>query len=133
MPCTRKVILYIDDDADDRELLSEAIKMASSEITVDLAENGLKALDYLNTSKENEALPCLIVLDLNMPYVDGFEFFSQIKKDDRFKDLPVIIFSSSERNADKILFGQLGIEYISKPNSITYLNSVASHFVAVCN
>jgi DNA-binding response OmpR family regulator len=128
-----KTILYVDDDADDCEFLANAIKDADPEVEVILAENGLKALDYLHElkSKAND-LPCLIVLDINMPYLDGKETFNELKKDSTLHDVPVIVFSSSEKPNDKTLFNSLGIEYIVKPSDIKYMNDIASRMVRFC-
>lgn len=125
--------MYVDDDRDDQELLTDAIHTCNAELTVDLADNGLVAMDYLNRSKEQNNLPCLIVLDLNMPYLDGNEVFTRIKNDDSLKNVPVIIFSSSEKLADKQWFAEQGTEFITKPHNLTYLKSVAGHIVEVCS
>lgn len=128
-----KVILYVDDDADDREFLSEAIKDADPQVEVICAENGLQALEYLQDVKEsNSGVPCLIVLDINMPFLDGKETFSEIKKDPAFETVPVLIFSSSERPNDKILFNNLGVEFISKPTNLVFMNSIANRMVNFC-
>ena len=129
----QKIILYVDDDADDRDLLSEAIQKVNPEIKVVLAENGLVALDYLHMAKvQHMALPCLVVLDLNMPFLDGKETFDRIKEDPELQTVRVIIFSSSEKPNDKALFNGQGIEYFSKPASFSYMNAIASHMVEAC-
>ena len=123
----------VDDDADDREFLTDAIKDVSPEVDVVLAENGLVALDYLKAIKKEETkLPCLIVLDINMPYLDGVQTFHQLKQDATLKKLPVIVFSSSQKPDDEIFFNSLGIEYITKPMDIHYMCTIASHMVSVC-
>ncbi|HVK97864.1 MAG TPA: response regulator, partial [Flavisolibacter sp.] len=89
-------ILYIDDDADDRQFLAEAIKMVNPTVEVVCAENGIKGLDYLNTVKKTDAeLPSLIVLDINMPYLDGKETFHTIRKDPELGTIPIVVFNSS--------------------------------------
>ena len=126
-----KFILYVDDDEEDREFLSEALVKASPSVQVKLAENGLQALEYLQESKTAK-LPCLIVLDLNMPYLDGRETCQRIKRDDVLQDVPVIIFSSSEKPDDLNSFQERGIEYITKPNHIEHIQRIASHMVNIC-
>ncbi len=133
MTAKHKVILYADDDADDREFLADALHEANADVEVVFAENGLQALEYLNTLKENTAkLPCLIVLDINMPFLDGKETFERIKKDNTLQTVPVIVFSSSEKPQDKDMFSKQGIEYFIKPSNISYMNSIASHMLSVC-
>jgi CheY-like chemotaxis protein len=128
-----KTILYVDDDEDDREFLTEAIKNVNAEVEVILAENGLEAMDYLNEAKQKQTqLPCLIVLDINMPYLDGRETFTRIQNDSALRSVPVIMFSSSQKPHDKTHFNSLGVEYFTKPTNISYLSSIASHMVGVC-
>jgi CheY-like chemotaxis protein len=128
-----KTILYVDDDADDREFLSEAIHEVNPDIDVILAENGLEALDYLNAGKRGSIeLPSLVVLDLNMPLLDGKQTFERIKSDPRLLNLPVVIFTSSENPNDKMLFGELGIELITKPNNLLFMTQIASHMLKRC-
>lgn len=129
----QKIILYVDDDADDRELLADAIHIADPAMEVKLAENGLKALEYLQTIKDtDDGLPCLIVLDLNMPFLDGKETFERIKKDTALQAVPVIVFSSSEKPQDKAMFNRLGIDYFTKPSSISYMGEIVNHMISVC-
>ena len=128
-----KFILYVDDDADDREFLCEAIKDADPEVSVVCAENGVKALEYLRELKNTDTgMPCLIVLDINMPFLDGRETFTEIKKDPALDSVPVLIFSSSEKPNDKILFNDLGVEFITKPCNLLYMNSIACRMVHIC-
>ena len=128
-----KKILYIDDDEDDREFLLDAINELDPAIEVVLAENGLKALDYLNTIKDSDIkLPCLIILDINMPYLDGMHTFQRIKNDRKLESVPIVIFTSSENPNDKILFNSLGVELISKPNNISYMANIANYMLTKC-
>ena len=97
-----RTILYIDDDADDREFLADAIRKFSPGVGLVEAENGLQALEYLHTMKiEKRSLPSLIVLDLNLPYADGKEVFRLIKEDAVLKEVPLVVFSSSGNPNDK--------------------------------
>ena len=124
-------ILYVDDDEDDREFLSEAFKEVAPEVEVVLAENGLKALDYLSAVKDNHTkLPSLIVLDINMPYLDGVQTFQRIKQEPELQRVPVVIFTSSENPSDKTLFSGFGVELITKPDNISYLNQIANRMLS---
>lgn len=130
----KKVILYVDDDPDDREFLTDAIQKQNPEVQVVLAENGMDALEQLVAMKESGAnLPCLIILDINMPFLDGRETFERMRKDSVLQKVPIMIFSSSEKPNDKALFAAKGIEYISKPTDINCLYTIASRIVHVCS
>ena len=130
---TTRTILYVDDDADDRDIFSQAVKGIRPDVNVVFAENGMQALDYLHDALNADArLPCLMVLDINMPVLDGKETYQRVKKDERLQKLPVIVFTSSQRPADKQLFNSMGIELIVKPSSMDYMNNIANRFVGFC-
>lgn len=125
-----KTILFVDDDADDREVLANVLERVSPQVNAVFAENGLKAIEYLNQSPR---LPCLIVLDLNMPVLDGKETFKKIRNELNLGSVPVIIFTSSHNPNDRSLFHSLGIEFITKPDDFTHFNSIVDHMVSVCS
>ena len=129
MISNQKTILYVEDDADDREFFSESIREIAEDVKVDFATNGLEALEYL---EDRSKTPCLIVLDLNLPFVNGTDIYCRLKDDEFLKTVPVIIFSSSERPQDKQFFSNLGVEFFSKPTNIHSMNSIASSMVSVC-
>ena len=128
-----KTILYVDDDEDDRELFSKAIQSADPAINVVLAENGLKAINYLDTVGQPEKkLPCLIVLDLNMPYLDGKKTFERIKTNPGLENIPVVIFTSSQNPNDKNFFSNAGIELITKPYDFSFMHAIALRMLNHC-
>ncbi|RZK08554.1 MAG: response regulator [Flavobacterium sp.] len=134
MEVNDKVILYVDDDADDREFLCDAIAKQDPAVKVVVAENGLEALDFLSGLKASQSqLPNLIVLDMNMPFLDGRETFERLKKDETYQTVPIIVFTSSAKPGDKALFNSLGIEFFTKPCDLSYFNSIISHMIDVCH
>ncbi len=93
----RRKILLVDDDDDDQLLFKEAISEIATDVDCVSADNGLDALAHLRTV--NPA-PSLIFMDLNMPLMNGFECLEEIKKEERFKNIPVVIFSTSNNPQD---------------------------------
>ena len=127
-----KTILYVDDDPDDRELLQDVVNQLNPEVNVEFAENGLQALDYLNKKKESVSQPCLIVLDINMPLLDGKETYKKIKDDQELNTVPIIVFTSSRNPNDKAMFNNLGVEFISKPHDYAHMHKIVSHMINFC-
>ena len=127
-----KTILFVDDDADDRDILADVLEIVNPKVNAVFAENGLKAIEYLSDKMESSQLPCLIVLDLNMPLLDGKETFKKIRNELNLSSIPVIIFTSSHNPNDQILFRSLGIEFITKPDDFSQLNKIVDHMVSVC-
>ena len=128
----KKRILFVEDDEDDRELIAEAVSKAGEVVETIFAENGLHAVNYLTGLQESSELPCLIVLDLNMPVLDGKETYEKIKNDLKLESVPVIIFTSSHSPHDKNMFSSLGVEYINKPMNFSYMREIVRHMIGVC-
>lgn len=91
-------VLLVDDDALDRELFLDAINLSIKGIQVSEASNGQEALYFLNNHVED--LPDIIILDLNMPILDGRETLKEIKSHSYFKSIPVCIMSTSSAHFD---------------------------------
>ena len=98
--------MIIDDDDDDREFFCEAIDKIDSSIHCVTIENGEKALQYLKN--EQQVMPDYIFLDLNMPKINGKECLIQIKNIDHLKQIPVIIYTTSNHPADREQTKKLG-------------------------
>ena len=119
-----KRILLADDDVDDKVIIKDAVEQVSNgNDIIYFSDNGEEVLRILNRNFENKDLPCLIVLDLNMPKMNGTETLRVIKNDDRFKNIPVIIYSTSINPMEREKCIHLGAHsYITKP--ITYKESI---------
>src|SRR5687767_3712704 len=92
-----KTILYVDDDADDREIFSYAFENCDSGLNLKTAEGGIDALEKL----ESEETPCAIYIDINMPKMNGMEFLRIIKSHHKYATIPAFIFSTT-LDADSI-------------------------------
>jgi CheY-like chemotaxis protein len=124
---TRKpYILIADDDQEDRYLLDIAFKEIASTEDIRMVENGIQVMDYLNGISEDHFLPALIVLDLNMPVLSGIETLARLKSNNRFKDIPVIIHSTSVYEVEKEKCLKIGAaDFIKKPVNFDQMVSTA--------
>lgn len=123
---TYKNILQIDDDIDDCEFFMEAVQEISSAAYTGI-QNPVEALRKL-IGKQIQ--PDVIFLDLNMPVMSGFEFLTEIKKQDVIKNIPVIIFSTSQLNEVIVKAKNYGAnEYISKPSDFNELKKILSYYI----
>jgi CheY-like chemotaxis protein len=128
-----KQILVVDDDPEDRAIIKEALEMIHDGEIIMFAENGEQALDVLDECFTSNRLPCLVVLDLNMPKMNGTETLRSIKKSEAFKHIPVIIYSTSVNPAEKDRCLQLGaLDYIAKPISFVESKATAQKLFAFC-
>ena len=121
-------ILICDDDEDDRMLTQQALEDAHVSNNIRFVEDGEQLLDYLHqrgayageTGKAPR--PGLILLDLNMPKMDGREALKQIKEDPTFCDIPIVVLSTSRLDEDIVRSYQLGVNsFITKPVTFTGL------------
>lgn len=118
-------ILIADDDAEDRFILNDSfLDINQPDLTIDFCEDGIAVMEYLTKALLNNALPDLIILDLNMPRMTGKEALTEIKKRKEYNHIPVIIFSTSGADYVKEECISLGaLEYLIKPTD--YKNSIA--------
>ena len=98
MPKDQKFILIADDDQEDLELLSEVLLQLEENTKLHMVSNGSMVLAFLEKAKDDE-LPSLIVLDYNMPNMNGAEVLEQLSKDPRYKKIPKIIWSTSNNSS----------------------------------
>ena len=111
-------IIFVDDDEEDHLILFEYFRDLGRESQVKFIRNGQEALRYLDGITDDTELPKLIVLDLNMPILNGTQTLLHIKKNARLKNIPVIIFSTSENENEKRKCLSLGAnEYLVKPTN----------------
>lgn len=124
-------ILIGEDDADDRFLLQTAFEENGFTDKLRYMENGVELLEFLHsleTAGNTLSLPKFILLDLNMPKKDGREVLREIKQHPLFRNIPVIIFSTTNNEQEMKRCYELGANsYITKPNSFeSLLKTVAA-------
>lgn len=109
-----KPIMLVEDDKVDAMTVRRALKEINVTNEILIAENGEEALDVLE--RIGEQLPCIILLDLNMPRMNGLEFLKIVKQNEKFKRVPVIVLTTSGEEKDKMQSFELGIAgYMMKP------------------
>ena len=122
-------VLVADDDENDVFLLRCAFRKAGLPHKLTHLRDGQQAIDYLSTKaaeSENQGKPDLLLLDLKMPLVDGFDVLVWLQSRSQKVSLPVVVLSSSSLAADKKKAEQLGAEdYLAKPTEMEGLTALA--------
>lgn len=114
MKITDKPILLVEDDQVDVMTVKRALAEIRVTNPVLNQENGEEALKFLR-NPDNER-PCIILLDLNMPIMNGIEFLHVLKQDASLKRIPVVVLTTSEEQQDKVNSFDLGVAgYMAKP------------------
>lgn len=124
-----KIILYAEDDIDDRTWFSEACKAVSQSWRVHFVETGYQVMEFLK--KAGDALPSLIMLDLNMPGMDGRQTLKQLKENQPFQHIPVVMLTTSVNRIDKEVCHRLGADLlIAKPYTMDQWQQVIKQLQA---
>ena len=122
----------VDDDAEDRMLMQEMFTEIGAPDVAHYADCGETALYYLESLPQNE-LPSIIVLDLNMPRLNGTQVLKMLKKNEKFKDITVMIYSTSVNKIEKEQALNLGAHsYVIKPSSYAECLEKARYFYRLC-
>ena len=116
-----KVILLVEDNPRDEALTLRALKKGNILNEIVVARDGVEALDYIfgqgkYLGRDVTARPQLVLLDLKLPKMDGFEVLGEIRADERTRHQPVVVFTSSDEEADLVRSYDLGANsYVRKP------------------
>ncbi|GHQ84950.1 chemotaxis protein A [Helicobacter pylori] len=119
------IVLAIDDSSTDRAIIRKCLKPLG--ITLLEASNGLEGLEML---KNGDKTPDAILVDIEMPKMDGYTFASEVRKYNKFKNLPLIAVTSRVTKTDRMRGVESGMtEYITKPYSGEYLTTVVKRSI----
>ncbi|MBH0269363.1 chemotaxis histidine kinase/response regulator CheAY2 [Helicobacter pylori] len=119
------IVLAIDDSSTDRAIIRKCLKPLG--ITLLEATNGLEGLEML---KNGDKIPDAILVDIEMPKMDGYTFASEVRKYNKFKNLPLIAVTSRVTKTDRMRGVESGMtEYITKPYSGEYLTTVVKRSI----
>jgi len=122
-------IFYTDDDADDQEVFREIVEEINDDIDIFTQNNGEELIDVL---KNPPPRPQVVFLDLNMPVKNGYDTLKEIKAAEHLKDLPVVIFSTSNDLVSIELTRKLGATlYINKPTSYNEMKQILQHVLTI--
>jgi chemotaxis family two-component system response regulator Rcp1 len=120
-------VLLIEDSPGDVRLTQEAFRDANQSIQLHLVSDGVEAMAFLRRAGEHvhAPRPDMILLDLNLPRMDGREVLAQIKKDDSLKMIPTVILTSSDAETDIVQSYRLQANcYLSKPTQLDAFESL---------
>jgi CheY-like chemotaxis protein len=118
---SERVILFVEDDPDDRELALRALRRSRIANEIVVARNGAEALDYLFgtgawAGRDTTLLPQVVLLDLKLPKIDGLEVLRKCRADERTRTLPIVVLTSTDDDHDVIASYDLGAgSYVRKP------------------
>jgi CheY-like chemotaxis protein len=128
----KHIILYAEDDPDDLFMVQQAFEKFDDSIELVHGSNGFDALQKLNHYYKNGNLPCLVILDVNMPGMDGKETLIRIRQSEIFQKIAVVLFTTSSSDGDKSFARKWNAEFITKPLIYAELEVLAKTFLNFC-
>lgn len=131
-PVNFHTILWADDDADDLFIVREVMENLQENHRVTEVSNGREVLDYLNAIKSPSDLPCLVILDINMPVLNGKETLAIIKSEERFNAVTVAVFTTSSSEKDRQFCERFGARMFTKPHSFAGFQKLVSELLSLC-
>ncbi len=130
------IIVLADDDLDDQELMKRGLKDCKVKVEINAVYNGLQLMDYLlkrEAYKNISESPDLILLDLNMPLMDGFDVLKEIKRTPHLKKIPVYVITTSRSKDDKEEVIKLGAAgFYSKGSSSKDIRKIMQDICQEC-
>ena len=127
-----KFILLGEDDADDQEMLKEVFASIDETFILFFVNSGNEILSALEKLRDDQ-MPCLVVLDYNMPGLSGADILRELSTNERYKNIPKVVWSTSGSEKFRSLCLELGaIDYIIKPNNLKELEKAARYMLSIC-
>lgn len=129
----KNIVFYADDDTDDLELVQEAFDKYTNNVQVITAKDGVQALSYLQSLNERTPTPCLIILDINMPLLNGKDVLRRIKELQPLASVPVVLFSTSSSALDKEFAIKYNAGFVTKPLDVSQMEIITELFIDHCS
>lgn len=128
----KHIVVYADDDPDDIELVEDAFRQFALNVEVITFGDASQALSYLNNLSDGDPLPCLVILDINMPLLNGKEALVRLRQMDRYSGVPVVLFTTSSMPVDKAFARQHNAGFITKPLGYEQMEIITRQFIDHC-
>lgn len=129
----KNIVFYADDDADDLELVQDAFSRYTRNVEVITARDGSQALSWLQGLNEDGGQPCLIILDINMPFYNGKEVLKQIRNMKHLETVPVVLFTTSSMPDDEAFAKRFKAGFVTKPLDISQMELITELFIDHCS
>ncbi len=129
----KSLVLYADDDLDDISLIREAFHEYSHVIDLLTFSDGIQLLNFLEQLTPLQPAPCLVILDINMPRLNGKEILEKIRSKNELQEVPVVLFSTSTLPAEARFARTLNAGFVSKPLIASQIHQIVDELLAHCS
>ena len=129
MSMSKSIVFYADDDEDDREFVAEAFQLYD-DIELKMFTDGTELLRHIDVRPH--PLPCLVILDINMPKVDGKDALRILRQKPGYENIPAVLFTTSTLPADSYFAKHYNAGFITKPLDLRQMTSIVEQFLDYC-
>ena len=127
------IVVYADDDPDDIELVEDAFRRFANDVQVITFRDGSQALSYLRSLSDSDPVPCLVILDINMPVLNGKETLARLRQIEKYQQVPAVLFTTSSMPLDKNFAQQYGAGFVTKPLGYEQMEMITKEFIDHCS
>jgi CheY-like chemotaxis protein len=131
-PSLKHLVWYADDDADDIALVREAFEKYDRPIDLQTFNDGMELLQYIRSGNVTTQPPCLIIIDLNMPRLNGKDTLRLLRNIDGFENTPVVLFTTSSMPADAYFARHYKAGFVTKPLAVHQMDLIIDSFIEHC-
>ena len=128
-----RYVIFADDDADDLELITGFFKQFNRDINVLEFKDGKEVLRFLDDFALNASTPLLIILDINMPRMNGKETLMAIRNHPNYQHIPVMLYSTSNDSRDKPFCQKFNASWVNKPSDVEGVKQIARIIADFCS
>lgn len=129
----KSLVLYADDDPEDIELVTEAFNAYSQNVELLTFNDGIELLNYVKTMDTLKPTPCLFIIDINMPRLNGKETLMRLRREEEFSEIPAVLFSTSTMPADAAFAHNYNAGFVTKPLHTDQVHQIIDQIVEHCS
>jgi CheY-like chemotaxis protein len=129
----KSLVLYADDDPEDVELVSEAFQVYAQNVELMTFADGIELLNFIETIDPFHAAPCLFILDINMPRLNGKETLRRLRRIESFAEVPAVLFSTSSLPADAAFAKNFKAGFVTKPLHTNQVHMIIDKIIDHCS
>lgn len=129
----KTLVLYADDDPEDVELVCEAFQEHAPNVEIITFRDGVELLNFTTTIDPFQAAPCLFILDINMPRLNGKETLRRLRKNEDFSDVPAVLFSTSSLPSDAAFARNYNAGFVTKPLHASQVHHIIDEIIEHCS
>jgi CheY-like chemotaxis protein len=129
----KSLVLYADDDPEDIELVSEAFQSYAQNVELLTFSDGIELINFIETVDPFQASPCLFILDINMPRLNGKETLRRLRRIESFAEVPVVLFSTSSLPADAAFAKSCNAGFVTKPLHTHQVHLIIEEIIDYCS